>query len=174
MRIIPYLFVALALAILAGSVIMQFGTCLELIHPTEVPRHGKEISPVSSYWLIGIILNFVGSSILLVSFQFLRETKKTASESLASNNRTEDSELGILVTRPVEELGVLLLPLLILLAIYQIPFVVLFGLYHGQFSQTRFACFGAATVLLVLSYFIIRAYRHRMAVGDLHLELDDT
>ena len=173
MKIIPYLFIALAIAILAGSVSMHFGTYFELIHPTVGFRDGQKTAPVNSYWIGGFILNLVGSFMLLVAVLFLCDRSKTAQESHATNTRLESSKPAILVARPADDLAAVSQPLLELMALYQIPFVILFAVYPGQMNQNWFAIFGSATVLLLASFCIYWRQIHRMAVGELRLELDD-
>lgn len=174
MKAIPYLFIALAVAILAGAVGMLFGTYFELVHPTVVRNGADEVATANSFWFVGTILALLASAILLGIFQFLGERSNTAKgQPIPPAIQSESLEPGVLVARPDRHLARLLQPIMMLMAVYQIPFVVLFGVYRDQWNRHAFASFSSAAILLSAAFLWIRAYKYHMAVGDLHLELDD-
>ena len=174
MKAVPYLFIALAIAILTGSVLLLGGAYFELVHPTVVRKGQNEMAPANAYWFVGSILNFFASAILLGMIQLLREQRLISKEMPASATvKSERLETRVLVARPAHPLAVLLQPLLVLLAGYQIPFGILFVVYREQWSRNWFATSGTAGILLFVSFLLIRMVGYRRSVGDLHIELDD-
>lgn len=173
MRAIPYLLVAVGLALLSGSVYLMVGVYFELLHPTITTKHEQETSLANGFWLMGSIACFFGSVFLLGSVQWLSEgtSKKESLEPISTGD--VESKQDTLVARPDESVGVLLQPMLVIAVLYQIPFVVLFVLFREQISRNWLGSFGSVALLLILSFFLLRQYRYRMVVGDFRLELDD-
>lgn len=176
MRAIPYLLVAVGLALLSGSVYLLVGVYFELLHPTIAAKNGKHAQHVSSadaFWVIGTFACFFGSVFFLGSVQWLREgnSKNESLEPISTGD--EELKRDKLVARPDESLGVLLQPMLVIAVLYQIPFVVLLVLFREQISRNWLGSFGSVALLLILSFFLLRQYRYRMVVGDFRLELDD-
>jgi hypothetical protein len=174
MKAIPYFFIALTIAILSGSIGTLFAAYFELVHPTVVRKGTDDVAPASGYWFVGSVLVLFASAILFWTVQFLRGGINTSKKRLElSAPKPASLEPGILISRPGHPLTILLQPLLMVLAIYQIPFVVLFAVYREQWNRNWFASAGSAAILLLVTILLVRTYRYRMAVGDLHLELDD-
>ena len=157
---------------IAASLYLWVEAYHELFHPTLIekwPRgEASNTEPVLSRWIFGSVINAIGTLASLAALITFRRWRTS------SDVRLVDSEAPTLITLPIQHVAPPVSQLLILVAFYQLLFVLLFAFGWNQPSRSTIAIFGAASALVFALGLLARRWAYQRAVGDMHLEIDNS